>query len=195
MVEKIKKLFYCVGFFLCLEIPLLSADEIREGKYEITSTDRRISYLSLNNPVKRDNYEAAFFGTDKYISNDSRYPNTRTLEIVKNSDSTYFIKSNWGFESYLFVNGVVSSNSYQWAYFGTDSFLHGKDEKYCRKFKIVKNDDNTYFIKSTSSVESYLAVNGIVPEDCYQWAFFGTDSYIKENDKYFKHITLTYKGS
>ncbi len=84
----------------------------------------------------------------------------------------------------LAVNGKVQKDEYQWAFFGTEPYIKGGE--YSFELSLEKQRNGKYKIKSNwGAAESYLAVNGKVQKDEYQWAFFGTKSYIKNNqDKY-----------
>jgi hypothetical protein len=169
------------------------AQALQAGKYYILSSDRTKCYLTVNGKVSSGDYQWAFFGTLKYLNADkAKHDQQPEMSLRQNDDGTYFIQSNWGETSFLGVNGTVSRGSYQRAFFGTLKYLNADKAKYgSSSFKLIKNPDGTYFIQSNWGETSFLAIDGLVQPNSYQWAFFGTDDYINENAKYTKKLKIT----
>lgn len=108
------------------------------------------------------------------------YMNVNVVKIVQSSYTNIKIQSNHGTAAYLCPNGKVTSGSWQWAFFGTSTYLDGNATyKGGDNLTLVPTASKTQFqIKSAFGSISYLCTNGSVPADSWQWAFFGTETYL-----------------
>lgn len=83
------------------------------------------SYLSVK-LVEKGSYQWAFFGDDIY--NKKKYGNSFILIPNHEIKGEFFIKSDWGVESYLSIDGKLNKGEVS-AFFGTEKYINS-NKKY-----------------------------------------------------------------
>jgi expansin (peptidoglycan-binding protein) len=139
-----------------------------------------IAYLCVNGSVPSGSWQYAFFGASTYIDGDATYKNGDKFTVEPSAGNTKFrIRSTSGTTSYLCVNGSVPKDSWQWAFFGTASYLDSSTYRDGQYFYLIPISGGAQFkVQSCFGTESYLCTNGKVPAGSWQWAFFGTAQYL-----------------
>lgn len=111
-------------------IPLWSQD-----KFQVQCKHGAESFLAVNQRVTGA-YQQAFFGTSSFIS-DPKYRDGQHLRLHPIYGGEFFqIEAFLGKSSYLFVDGQVGINYYQWAFFGTKDWIDA-NRPFAEKFNIV----------------------------------------------------------
>ena len=138
------------------------------------------SYLCTNGKVSNGSWQWAFFGTSNYIDSSETYKGGDKLSLVPHnqfSEYEFQVECNFGSQSYLCVNDKVPVDSWQWAFFGTPSYLSSAtyhDGQYFRLYPIKGGEK--FGVQSRFGSTSRLCVNGKV--STYEWGFFGTPEEI-----------------
>jgi hypothetical protein len=136
------------------------------------------AYLCTNGKVGSGSWQWAFFGASSYISPTYDGGQKFVFDPI-NGGEQFQIQSSFGSLSYLCTNGKVPSGSWQWAFFGTSSYVDSSSYNGGQNFNLIPVDGgNTFQIQSNFGVTAYLCTNGKVSSGSWQYAFFGTPTYL-----------------
>ena len=101
---------------------------IGENKVKIKAVfGGKETYLFVNGKVKSNSWEKAYFGAETYISG-HEYFGADVFTLVRDENGAIKIKSNFGRESFLCIEGKVGEGSYSWAFFGTESYINSSSK-------------------------------------------------------------------
>lgn len=125
------------------------------------------------------------FDTLEMSSQDHRHGITYTYPITSSYTPNRAVTIE-GVNSRLAVNGIVSGYSYQWAFFGTPSYI-GNSYRY--KFILETFPSGQVRISCPFDSVSYLSLNSQISS--YTWAFWGSWKYL-QGGSYQKDPRFTY---
>lgn len=154
---------------------------------KLQSNHGTAAYLCPNGKVASDSWQWAFFGTSTYIDTKAEYKGGEKIKLLPTASKQQFqIRSDLGAPSYLCINGSVSTDSWQWAFFGTAAYINSLAYKDGQFFYLIPMSGGDKFkVQASLGTESYLCTNGNVSSGSWQWAFFGTAKEIYSGGEVF----------